>query len=87
MKTPNLNKMQVANPDGSMHSELRNFLSQLLLGLNTSLSDEGINIPAQSALNIVTLNNIKSNRNIIYDSDNQVAKININGTYKTIQTS
>ncbi len=87
MKTPSLNKLQVANSDGSIHTDLRNFLSALLIGINTSLSDEGINIPAQSASNIVLLNNMKSNRNIIYDSDNKVAKINIDGVYKTITTS
>lgn len=69
-----------------MHPAWHNFFSQLMIELQNNASNQGIVMPKQPAANIAFLNPQKFGA-IVYDSDNNVAKINLNGTFKTITTS
>lgn len=80
----------LTQPDGSkrymMHPAWHDFLSQLTIELQNNASNQGIVMPKQPAANFAFLNPQKFGA-IVYDSDNNVAKINLNGTFKTITTS
>lgn len=87
MKTPTLNITKAANKDGTIHPELHELLSELITQLQNNLSDEGIQVPLQPTSNIILLNTPQSTGRFIYDSTEDLAKVNINGTFKTITTS
>lgn len=72
-----------------MHPVWHSFFSQLTTALQFNLSQEGIIVPKQTALNIAKLNVTNPDKfgATIYDNDNHVAKINLNGVFKTITTS
>lgn len=87
MNIPNFMQMKIADKDGLPTDEFRKFVEQLTQSLKTSLSQEGFKTPQQTADNITQLNTAKSIGALLYDSDNHQLKININGTFKTVQTS
>lgn len=78
--------IKTAHLDGSMTPEMRNTLSQLFTSLQQILSDEGYKVPQQPTSKITQLNTANSVGNLLYDSDTHELKVNINGTFKTIQT-
>lgn len=67
-------------------NEWRSIFQQLFEVLQARIGDEGIVIPSQSAANIGLLTN-SSNGTLVYDSTNNLVKINIAGAWKTITTS
>ena len=54
--------------------------------MTENLSDEGIKAPHQTTLNITKLNTTDSTGKFLYDTDLKKAFINIDGTFKEIQT-
>lgn len=86
MKIPSVPQVQFITKEGDAHPQWREFFRELSIALQQNLSDEGYNIPPQSTDNITLLNNAKSVRNLVYDSTAHELKINLNGTFKTIQT-
>jgi hypothetical protein len=80
-------RMRIANPDGTIHQDFHGLLSQLITQLQQNLSNEGYKMPQQNAANIAILNNTKSTGALVYDKDNHVLKVNLNGTFKTITTA
>lgn len=84
---PNYMRMKIADKDGHPTNEFHNFMSALTQVLQSSLSNEGIKTPQQSADNIALLNLPQSKGALLYDSDNDELKVNINGTFKTVQVA
>ncbi len=87
MSIPNLTVVKVANPDGSMHQDFHNFLSQLIIELQRVLSPEGYKLPELTSAQIAQLNTAASKTAIAYNTQTNEAVININGVFKTIQTA
>lgn len=88
MIIPNLPSSQkITDKDGNLSAEWFQFFSSLVNALQQTISDEGILIPTQTAANITRLDTTKSARRLLFDSDNDVAKVNLTGTFKTIQTA
>lgn len=87
MNIPNFNDTQVVDKDGFLTDAWRQTLSQLFSELQKGLSNEGVTVPQQTADNISIIQGNETIGNLIIDSTNNVAKININGTFKTITTS
>ena len=85
MKIPPFNNTKVVDENGYLTQEWRSILQALFEGLQYQVSDEGLIIPSQSAANIALLTN-SPNGSLVYDSDNDLAKINIAGSWKTITT-
>lgn len=69
-----------------MHPYWYGLFSQLNTQMMSNLSNEGFVPPSQPAANIALLTQSK-NGTLVYDSDNDLMKVNINGTFKTITTS
>jgi hypothetical protein len=87
MNIQSLSKIKVADKDDNMHQELFNFLMQLLVEMQRCLSDEGYLVPQQPTTNITQLNTEKSIGALLYDKDTHELKVNINGTFKTVQVA
>lgn len=89
MNVPNLpSDFQVVDPKtGIMTSSWQLFFKQFIINLNNAFGDSfGLVMPSQTASNIAALTKAL-NGTILYDTNNNVGKININGTFKTITTS
>lgn len=80
---------KVIMEDGSWNHEWKLYLAALDTALRTMLSNTGLRIPKQTSVNISNLDPSDPNTfgATLYDTDNHLAKININGTFKTITTS
>jgi hypothetical protein len=87
MNIPNFQSSKFVDSNGYLTNEWQLIMQQLIQALQQNLSNEGYKLPQQSAANIATLNTTDSTGNLIYDSTNNVAKVNLNGTYVTITTS
>jgi hypothetical protein len=85
MNIPNFIDSQVVNEKGYLTDTWKQIFTQLFTQLQSGLSDEGLVVPNQSATNIAQLNGKLSA--LLIESDTGELKININGTFKTIQTS
>lgn len=85
MNFQNLTAIKVAEKDGNMHQDLFNYLGQLVQQLQTNLSDEGYVMPQQPTANIAQLTGAQSVGAVLYDSDTNELKVNINGTWKVVQ--
>jgi len=72
--------------DGTWHPAWQQFFNQLVTQMQSNLSDEGYKLPQQTPANITTLQTPASTGAVLYDSTNHVMKVNINGTWKTVQT-
>jgi len=84
MKIPNFINEKFINEDGNLTDEWKSVISTLITQLQVHLSDEGFKTPHQTTANIAKLN-LQSNAGaILYDKDTKQAKINIDGTFKTI---
>jgi hypothetical protein len=78
----------LVDANGKMTDDWYDFFSTLTNVLQNTLSLEGILLPPQAATEITRLdNNGKSQRRVLFDSTNNVAKVNLTGTFKTIQTA
>lgn len=87
MIIPNLPNAQMVDKNGNMMQVWQLFFSQLITALQNNLSNEGIILPQQPTTNIALLTSAQSIGAVIYDSTLDVAKVNLNGTFKTITTS
>lgn len=77
-------QMKIADKDGNPTEEFHNYMMLLNQALVQMLSNEGIKTPQQTAANITALNTAQSKGALLYDSDNDELKVNINGTFKTV---
>lgn len=82
---PNFMQMKMVDENGHATPEFHNYQTLLNQALQNMLSNEGIKTPQQTADNITALNTTKSTSALLYDSDNHELKVNINGTFKTVQ--
>lgn len=85
MDIPNFVDAPIVDKNGHLTSIWKQILTQLITELQKSVSEEGFKIPQQPTSNIAKLNNLLSKGHLIYDSDTNQLKININGTIKVIQ--
>lgn len=86
MAIPALENIKFVDERGYLTSEWRSILQSLFDTLQIRFSDEGLVMPSQTAANILKLKK-SANGSMVYDSTNNLAKININGAWKTITTS
>lgn len=82
---PNYALMKIVDEKGNATPEFHNYQMLLNQALLQMLSNEGIKTPQQTASNITALNTEKSIGALLYDSENHLLKVNINGTFKTVQ--
>ena len=87
MKFPSLVQAKMMDEKGFFTEAGNNLMTELLTVLQNHLSDEGYKLPFQTTSNLVILNNDKSIGRILYDQDAKLMKVNLDGTYKTIQTA
>lgn len=88
MSIPNLpNGRKIADGDGNINDEWLQFFQQLIIALQQVISDEGILLPGQDSTNVDSLNTDKSIRKILFNTTDNVAQVNLTGTFVTIQTS
>jgi hypothetical protein len=86
MAIPAFENIKIVDENGMLTPEWRNILQSLFDVLQLRFSDEGLVMPSQTTANIAKLLN-SSNGAMVYDSTSNLAKININGSWKTITTS
>jgi hypothetical protein len=87
MKVPNFEDLPVVDKAGKFTPEWKQILSELFTQMQKNLSDEGLTAPAQSTANIASLTGTEKNGAILYDSDTDQLKVNLNGVIKTVTTS
>lgn len=88
MSIPNLpSGRKIADDDGNINDEWLGFFEQLTIALQQVISDEGILLPGQDATNVLSLNTDKSIRKILFNTTDNVAQVNLTGTFVTIQTT
>lgn len=86
MNVPNYQNTQAVDKNGYFSSPWQMILNQLLTQMQNALSDEGFVVPSQSASEIAKLTN-SPNGTLIYDSTNNLLKVKIGGTFRTVTTS
>lgn len=84
---PNFQSSQFVDKNGNLMPNWQITLNQLFNQLQSYLSNEGLKVPQQTTANINTLNTDKSIGVLLYDSNANELKVNINGVFKTITTS
>jgi hypothetical protein len=87
MNIPDFVHTKIANADGTPTEEHRRFLEQLTQLLKAVLSQNGTQMPLKKADAIALLNSPLCTGKVLYDNDNHQLMVNINGTFKTVQTS
>jgi len=87
MILPSFLHTKIVDKDGYPTEDFKNFLTNLVMPLQQNLSNEGYKLPFQTEENIAILDNPKSTGMMLYDEKNNVVKVNLNGTYKTVQTA
>ena len=85
MAIPAFENIRVVDEKGMLTPEWRNILQSLFDALQTSVSNEGLVMPSLTADKILLLTK-SANGSMVYDTTNKLAKININGAWKTIST-
>lgn len=85
MNIPNLPLDAIVDQSGKLTDPWKVFFEQLISELQKNVSNEGYILPEQPTSNIALLTDLKGA--IIYDSDNDLAKVNLNGTFRTILTA
>jgi hypothetical protein len=84
---PTLPREKLVTASGDIHPAWRSFHGQLLTYLQANLSQQGYKVPQLTPDQITQLEADSNTVNtLVIDSTNDVAKINLNGTFKTIQT-
>ena len=86
MKIPNFIDHPIADKDGNLTEPWKHTLSQLFNELQTQMSDESHVAPSQPTSNITLLNDSKYEGGLLYDTDTKELKVNIDGTFKVVQT-
>lgn len=88
MTIPVFDNIKFVDENGYLTPEWRGVLQDLFQTLQSRFSDEGLVMPSQTAAKLALLLPPKTQvGTMIYDETNKLAKININGTFKTILTS
>jgi hypothetical protein len=82
---PNYIHMKVVDKEGNATPEHGDFMTQLTQVLQAAYSNEGIKTPQQTTANITALNTQQSLGALIYDNETHELKVNINGTFRTVQ--
>jgi len=86
MTIPCLDNIQVIDlKTGKFTPEWLKIMTELFQQLQLTMSNEGLVAPSLSDSNISKLTR-SLNNTFIYDSTNNLAKVCINGSFKTIQT-
>jgi hypothetical protein len=85
MITPNLPIGRWIDEQGYPTPEMMGVFAQLVTELQNNLSNEGYKVPQQPTANVQLLNTAQSEGALLYDSDTKELKVNINGTFKTVQ--
>jgi len=86
MSIPVFEDIKVVEENGYLTPAFRAILQDLLQVLQYKISDDGFVIPSRTAAEIAQFVD-SPNGTMVYDSTNNLAKININGTFKTITTT
>ena len=87
MIIPNFSNIKVVDEKGYFTPDWQNLMQELFSTLQKNLSNEGIIVPQQDAANILSLNSGASIGALLYDSDNDLLKVNLAGTFKTVTTA
>jgi hypothetical protein len=80
-------QMKIVDSNGMASPDFANFLNLLIQALQGHLSPEGLKAPQQTTANITALNTAESKSAVLYDKDTHELKVNINGTFKTVQVA
>ena len=83
---PNFDIHKIANPDGTLDDSAKLMLSQLIQALQQHLSPNGLRTPKQDTDTITSLNTSNQEGVFLYDKTTKKMMVNINGTFKEIQT-
>lgn len=83
MNIPNFLNEKIVDKEGYLTAPWQNMLIQLITELQKNAGNEGLVMPSQTAANIALLTN-SSNGTLVYDSTNNIPKVNVNGTFKSI---
>lgn len=89
MNIPNFSGSAIADKNGNPTSEFQSWMDQLILELQKNAGTEGltpVSLPTDDISKIESSDN-KQNGTFIYDSDTDEVKVNINGTFKTVQVA
>ena len=86
MNIPNFINTKIVNENGELTETWRDVITQLFTQLQLNVSDEGFMIPNQPTANVSALGGTDSNGAMLYDSDKNLFKGNVNGTFKQIIT-
>jgi hypothetical protein len=82
---PAFDNIKVIDEKGFWTPEYRAIMQELFQILQIRVSGEGLVMPSLTAANIAKLTT-SANGAMVYDSTNDLAKLNIAGSFKTIQT-
>ncbi len=85
MNIPTFTDAKITDENGNLTQIWKDIFFQLLNELQDNASDEGLVVPQQTTTNIGLLDPTKYIGALIYDSDTNEFKVNINGTYKVVQ--
>jgi hypothetical protein len=86
MIIPPFDLTHIANDDGTPHPKFKQLMDMLITNMNANLSNEGYKLPQQPTTVVQQLNTPQSESAVIYDNTTKQAKLNINGTFKTLAT-
>ena len=87
MNIPNFQNTKFVDRSGYLTPEWQLILQQLFQELQKNTSNEGLFIPQQPTATITMLNTAASTGALLYDSTNNLLKVNLAGTFKTVTTS
>lgn len=79
----------VVSSDGYLTPPWQQYFTQVTMFMNTNVNSEGVKLPQQPNSLLTgggALNNSNSIGNLVYNSTNNTSMVNLNGTFKTIQT-
>jgi len=85
MITPNLPTGKWVDEKGHPTATVIGIFSQMFSEMQNNLSNEGYKVPQQSTATVSALNTTKSIGALLYDSDTNELKVNINGTFRVVQ--
>jgi hypothetical protein len=85
MKIPNLPNEKPIDEKGQWTASWSLWLQQFVGMLQKQLSDQGLCVPQQPTTIITQLNKSNNTGTLIYDSETQQFKGNVNGAFKVFQ--
>jgi len=77
---------KVVDENGHFTPVWKETLSSLFQQLQKNYSEEGLFVPQQNSANVTRLETSKSKSSFLYNHETDKMLVNINGTYKEIQT-